>query len=103
MFKLLLPKSMCPQFSIIADGDIIENYGNIISLNGDSSFITDGGSIQNYGHIDFGSNNLDISADSFTNHEGATIDAAILNLNISSYINDGTIDAVIISDTTIDQ
>ena len=52
----------------------------------------------NYGHIDFGINNLDISADSFTNHEGANIDAATLNLTVSSYINDGTIDAVVISE-----
>ena len=74
--------------SFIAAG-IIENYGNIISLTGDSSFIADGGSIQNYGHIDLGNNILDISADSFTNHEDATIDAATLNLAVNSYINDG--------------
>ena len=93
--------------SFIADG-IIENYGNIISLTGNSSFIADGGSIQNYGHINFGSNNLDISADSFTNHADATIDAVTLNLTVSSYINDGTIDAVVsnngsIIDVTNDQ
>ena len=91
--------------SFIADGGIIENYGNIISLNGDSSFIADGGSIQNYGHIDLGNNTLDLTADSFTNHEGATIDAFRVNLTVSSYINDGTVDAdaVIVSDATIDQ
>ena len=93
--------------SFIADG-IIENYGNIISLNGNSSFIADGGSIQNYGHIDLGNNILDISADSFTNHADATIDADTLNLAVTSYINDGSVDVAVINDgsiidTTIDQ
>ena len=59
--------------SFRADGGSIENYGNIISLNGDSSFIADGGSIENYGNIDFGVFNLDITANSFTNHADATI------------------------------
>ena len=77
--------------------------GGNISLNGDSSFIADGGIIENYGNIDLGNNNLTIIADSFINHVGATIDAATLNLDVSSFINDGTIDAVIVSDTTIDQ
>ena len=86
--------------SFIAAG-IIENYGNIISLNGNSSFIADGGSIQNYGHIDLGNNILDISADSFTNHADATIDAATLNLAVSSYINDGSVDVAVINDGSI--
>ena len=86
--------------SFIADG-IIENYGNIISLNGNSSFIADGGSIQNYGHIDLGNNILDISADSFTNHADATIDADTLNLAVTSYINDGSVDVAVINDGSI--
>ena len=69
--------------SFRADGGIIENYGNIISLNGDSSFIADGGSIENYGNIDFGVFNLDLTANSFTNHADATIDAATVNLTVS--------------------
>ena len=83
--------------------------GGNIFLNGDSSFIADGGDgvdggiIVNHGNIDLGVFNLDISADSFTNHEGANVTADTVNLNVSSYINDGTIDAVVISDTTIDQ
>ena len=89
--------------SFRADGGSIENYGNIISLNGDSSFIADGGSIENYGNIDFGVFNLDLTANSFTNHADATIDAATVNLAVNSYINDGTVDAVIVSDTTSDQ
>ena len=68
--------------------------GGNISLNGDSSFIADS-RIENYGNIDLGNNNLTIIADSFINHVGATIDAATLNLAVSSYINDGTIDATI--------
>ena len=86
--------------SFIADG-IIENYGNIISLNGNSSFIADGGSIQNYGHIDLGNNILDITADSFTNHADATIDADTLNLAVTSYINDGSVDVAVINDGSI--
>ena len=89
--------------SFRADGGIIENYGNIISLNGDSSFRADGGSIENYGNIDFGVFNLDLTANSFTNHADATIDAATVNLDVASYINDGTVDAVVVSDTTSDQ
>ena len=49
-----------------------EYDGGDISLTGDSGFIADG-SIENYGNIDLGSNNLDISADSFTNQAGAKI------------------------------
>ena len=90
--------------SFTADGGRIENYGNI-SFNGDSSFIADGGRIENYGNISLG-NNLDITADSFINHEDATIDTAAavatLNLTVNSFINDGTIDARII-DVTVDQ
>ena len=89
--------------SFRADGGSIENYGNIISLNGDSSFIADGGSIENYGNIDFGVFNLDLTANSFTNHADATIDAATVNLDVASYINDGTVDAVVVNDGTIDQ
>ena len=89
--------------SFRADGGSIENYGNIISLNGDSSFRADGGSIENYGHIDFGVFNLDLTANSFTNHASATIDAATVNLDVASYINDGTVDAVVVNDATIDQ
>ena len=54
--------------------------GGNISLNGDSSFRADGGSIENYGNIDLGVFNLDISADSFTNHASATITANTVNL-----------------------
>ena len=82
--------------SFIADGGSIQNYGNIISLNGDSAFIADGGSIQNYGNIDLGIFNLDLTADSFTNHADATIDAATVNLiNVNSFVQRGVIDATI--------
>ena len=101
-------------FNIIRAKDIfflnkeIDSYdgtydGGNISLNGDSSFRADGGIIENYGNIDLGVFNLDITANSFTNHEGANVAADTVNLAVSSYINDGTIDAVVISDTTIDQ
>ena len=70
--------------------------GGNIFLNGDSSFIADGGSIQNYGNIDLGIFNLDLTADSFTNHADATIDAATLNLiNVNRFIDNGSIDATI--------
>ena len=70
--------------------------GGNIFLDGDSSFIADGGSIQNYGHIDLGIFNLDLTADSFTNHADATIDAATLNLiNVNRFIDNGSIDATI--------
>ena len=70
--------------------------GGNIFLNGDSSFIADGGSIQNYGHIDLGIFNLDLTADSFTNHADATIDAATVNLiNVNRFIDNGSIDATI--------
>ena len=68
--------------------------GGNISLSGDSSFTADS-RIENYGNIDLGSNILDISADSFTNHAGATIDAATLNLDVNSLIQNGFINAVI--------
>ena len=77
--------------------------GGNIFLNGDSSFRADGGIIENYGNIDLGVFNLDISADSFTNHASANVTANTVNLAVTSYINDGTIDAVIVSDTTSDQ
>ena len=77
--------------------------GGNIFLNGNSSFIADGGIIENYGNIDLGDNILDLTADSFTNHEDSNVTANTLNLAVSSYINDGSIDAVVISDTTIDQ
>ena len=61
------------------------------------------GIIENYGNIDLGVFNLDISADSFANHASATITANTVNLAVTSYINDGTIDAVIVRDATSDQ
>ena len=95
---------------LLLNTDSIEPYdGGDIYLTGDSSFIADGGDgvdggiIVNRGNIDLGNNILDISADSFTNHAGANVTADTLNLTVNSFINDGTIDAVIISDTTIDQ
>ena len=71
--------------------------GGNIFLDGDSSFIADGGSIQkNYGNIDLGIFNLDLTADSFTNHADATIDAATVNLiNVNSFVQRGVIDATI--------
>ena len=72
----------------------VGTYGGNISLSGDSSFTADS-RIENYGNIDLGSNILDISADSFTNHAGATIDAATLNLDVNSLIQNGFINAVI--------
>ena len=83
--------------------DSIELYdGGNIFLSGDSSFIADGGDgvdggrIVNRGNIDLGENNLDITADSFINHEDATIDAAILNLiNVNRFIDNGSITATI--------
>ena len=90
--------------------DSIEPYdGGDISLNGDSSFIADGGDgvdggiIVNRGNIDLGNNILDISADSFINHAGANVTADTLNLTVNSFINDGTIDAVVVIDATINQ
>ena len=74
----------------------------LFSLGGDSSFIADG-RIENYGNIDLGVFNLDITANSFTNHAGANVTADTLNLTVNSFINDGSIDAIIVSDTTIDQ
>ena len=73
--------------------------GGTITLGGDSSFIA-GGAIENYGNIDLtSSNNLDITANSFTNHAGANVTADTLNLTVNSFINDGSIDAIIIGDT----
>ena len=70
--------------------------GGNIFLNGDSSFIADGGIIENYGNIDLGNNNLTIIADSFTNQSSATVTADTLNLyNVNSFLNDGVIDATI--------
>ena len=95
---------------LLLNTDSIEPYdGGDIYLNGDSSFIADGGDgvdggiIVNRGNIDLGNNILDISADSFTNHAGANVTADTLNLTVNSFINDGTIDAVVVSDATIDQ
>ena len=52
--------------------------------------------IQNYGNIDLGSNNLDISADSFTNQAGANVTANTVNLiNVNSFIDNGSITATI--------
>ena len=70
--------------------------GGNIFLNGDSSFIADGGIIENYGNIDLGNNNLTIIADSFTNQSSATVTADTLNLyNVNSFLNEGVIDATI--------
>ena len=74
--------------------------GGNISLNGDSSFRADGGSIENYGNIDLGVFNLDISADSFTNHASANITANTVNITVNSYIHNGDIDATIINNTS---
>ena len=69
--------------------------GGTISLTGDSGFIADG-DIQNYGNIDLGSNNLDISADSFTNQAGANVTANTVNLiNVNSFIDNGSITATV--------
>ena len=81
--------------------DGIYDGGNI-SLARNSSLIATG-IIENYGNIDLGVFNLDISADSFANHASATITANTVNLAVTSYINDGTIDAVIVRDATSDQ
>ena len=81
--------------------DGIYDGGNI-SLTRNSSLIA-ADIIENYGNIDLGVFNLDISADSFTNHASANVTANTVNLAVTSYINDGTIDAVIVSDTTSDQ
>ena len=81
--------------------DGIYDGGNI-SLARNSSLIA-AGIIENYGNIDLGVFNLDISADSFTNHASANITANTVNLAVTSYINDGSIDAVVIRDATIDQ
>ena len=69
--------------------------GGNISLAGDSSFIADGGIIENYGNIDLGGFDLIVVADSFTNYSGATITADTLNLTVSSFVQDGSIDATI--------
>ena len=69
--------------------------GGNIFLNGDSSFIADGGIIENYGNIDLGGFDLIVVADSFTNYSGATITADTLNLTVSSFVQDGFIDATI--------
>ena len=72
-----------------------EYDGGNIYLTENSSFIAADGSIENYGNIDLGGNNLDISADSFTNHADANVTDGTLNLTVNSFINDGTIDATI--------
>ena len=70
--------------------------GGNIFLNGDSSFIADGGIIENYGNIDLGVFNLDLTANSFTNHADANVTADTLNLyNVNSFLNEGVIDATI--------
>ena len=69
--------------------------GGNISLSGDSSFRADGGSIENYGNIDLGDNILDISADSFTNHEDANVTANTVNLDVNSLIQNGTVNATV--------
>ena len=64
-----------------------------ISLTGDSSFRADGGIIKNYEDINLGDFNLDILADSFINYSGATISDGVLNLNVESFIDNGSITA----------
>ena len=69
--------------------------GGDISLSGNSSFIAADGSIENYGNIDLGVFNLDISADSFTNQAGANVTANTLNLDVSSFVQNGTVNATV--------
>ena len=69
--------------------------GGTISLSGDSSFIAAGGVIENYGNIDLGVFNLDISADSFTNQASSNVTADTLNLDVSSFVQHGTINATV--------
>ena len=69
--------------------------GGNISLAGDSSFIAAGGVIENYGNIDLGSNNLDITADIYTNQASSNVTADTLNLDVSSFIQHGTINATV--------
>ena len=69
--------------------------GGNISLSGDSSFIAAGGVIENYGNIDLGSNNLDITADIYTNQASSNVTADTLNLDVSSFIQHGTISATV--------
>ena len=69
--------------------------GGNIFLNGDSSFIADGGIIENYGNIDLGVFNLDLTANSFTNHADANVTADTLNLDVSSFVQRGVINATI--------
>ena len=87
---------------IFLNTDSIEPYdGGDIVLSGDSSFIADGGDgvdggiIVNRGNIDLGVFNLDITANRFINHADANVTADTLNLDVSSFVNDGTIDATI--------
>ena len=72
--------------------------GGDIYLTENSSFRADGGRIENYGNIDLGDNNLAITAFIFINHADATIDtaAATLNLNVNTFIDEGSITATII-------
>ena len=67
----------------------------IFLLAGILAFIAADGSIENYGNIDLGSNNLDISADSFTNQAGANVTANTLNLDVSSFVQNGTVNATV--------
>ena len=82
--------------------DSIEPYdGGDIVLSGDSSFIADGGDgvdggiIVNRGNIDLGVFNLDITANRFINHADANVTADTLNLDVSSFVQNGFIDAII--------
>ena len=52
-------------------------------------------SSSNRGNIDLGVFNLDITANRFINHADATIDADTLNLDVSSFVQNGFIDATI--------
>ena len=87
---------------LLLNTDSIEPYdGGDIVLSGDSSFIADGGDgvdggiVVNRGNIDLGVFNLDITANRFINHADATIDADTLNLDVSSFVQNGFIDATI--------
>ena len=80
-------KFFANNFTLILTYNILmDSFGNI-SLAGDSSLtgIAAGGKvIENYGNIDLGSNNLDITADIYTNQASSNVTADTLNLDVSS-------------------
>ena len=73
----------------------IHTMAELFLLAGDSSFIAAGGVIENYGNIDLGVFNLDISADSFTNQASSNVTADTLTLDVSSFVQHGTINATV--------